>query len=292
MLQPKKKIVRRKPGTGPSKNYFTADTQAAIVAFQQAATIEEKHKLYTKEIMPAFDTLVSNLINVYGYRVAFDSKDDLKNECIEFLYTVIGKFNNDKGTKAFSYFNVVASHWLIIRSKNNLKHVHTLASLDDKKQFTAHELYQIENHHVAPSPDEVIGATEEKDKLKKLFSLIELQLTDEEDKACLDSIKVVLENVDAIDEIDIVNRRGVLLYLREISRMHPKKLSQALAKIRSYYPAAKEALIKHEETPNVSPQVILAAVKVTKPKSKVGKGKKKEVETVIDVEVDSDVDAG
>lgn len=269
MLQQKKKIVRRKPGTGPSKNYFTAETQEAIVAFQNATSTEEKHKLYTTQIMPAFDTLVSNLINVYGYRVAFDSKEDLKNECIEFLYTVLGKFNNDRGTKAFSYFNVVASHWLIIRSKNNLKHVHMLASLDDKKQFTAHELYQIENHHVAPSPDEIIGAIEEKEKLKKLFSIIELQLTDADgaDKACLDSIKVVLENVE---EIDIVNRRAILLYLREISRIHPKKLSQALAKIRSYYPAAKEVLIRHEETPHISPQTILAAVK-NKPKSKVSK---------------------
>jgi hypothetical protein len=273
MLQPKKKIVRRKPGTGPSKNYFTAETQEAIVQFQQAATIQEKHKLYTTRIMPAFDTLVSNLINVYGYRVAFDSKSDLKNECIELLYTVLGKFNNALGTKAFSYFNVVASHWLIIRSKNNLKHTHMLASLDDRTQFTAHELTIIENYHVAPSPDEVVTGTEEKDKLKKLFALIETQLTEEADKACLDSIKVILENVE---DIDIVNRRAVLLYLREISRIAPKKLSQALAKIRSHYPSAKEALIRHEENPDVPVQQLLQTTTKLKTtaKSSVAKQKK------------------
>ena len=64
--------IRRKPGQKRNM-YFTADTQAAIVKYQNAETDEEKQELYLKEIYPAFDKLVENLIFVYGFKTSYDT---------------------------------------------------------------------------------------------------------------------------------------------------------------------------------------------------------------------------
>src|SRR5690606_33925710 len=94
---PKRKTLRRKPGQVMIK-YFTMDTQDAIVRFQQEESKKIKDIIYEKEILPALKQLVENLINVYGFKTLHDSKEDLKTECIEFLYTTLTKFNADKGT--------------------------------------------------------------------------------------------------------------------------------------------------------------------------------------------------
>jgi hypothetical protein len=49
--------------------------------------------------------------------------ENMKNECLEFLYGVINKFKPERGSKAFSYFNVVGKNWLTIKSKQNTKAV-------------------------------------------------------------------------------------------------------------------------------------------------------------------------
>ena len=45
----------------------------------------------------------------------------LKSDCVSFLYETLEKFDPSKGSKAFSYFNVVAKNWLIIQSKKRVK---------------------------------------------------------------------------------------------------------------------------------------------------------------------------
>jgi len=118
----KKKVVRRKikRSKTPGKHYFTAQTQEAIEKFQSAETDEEKSNLYTKDIMPAFDKLAENLILIYGFAKGRHDFGSLKNDCVTFLYETLYKFDASKGSKAFSYFNVVEKNWLIVSALKSL----------------------------------------------------------------------------------------------------------------------------------------------------------------------------
>ena len=98
----KKKIIKRRKGK--SKLYFTADTQRAIEEWQASELQAERDKLYTFQILPAFDKLAENLILIYGFAKGRHSFDALKNDCITFLYETLHKFDASRGTKAFSYF--------------------------------------------------------------------------------------------------------------------------------------------------------------------------------------------
>ena len=86
----RKKIRRSK---GKSRNlYFTMETQESLIFYQNSESLEEQQKVYLEKIAPAFEKLVENLIFVYGFKTAYDSFDDLKTDCVSFLYESIHKW--------------------------------------------------------------------------------------------------------------------------------------------------------------------------------------------------------
>lgn len=231
----RKKISRKKPGT-KSVEYFDQYTQQAIVEYQKELIVDEKNKIYLEQIYPALDSLVENLINVYGFNVMYESREDLKNECLEFLYGTLPKFNAEKGSKAFSYFNVVAKNWLTIKSKQNSKRLQSYVSIDNKENLSQQDLEAIEGYSVAPDGEELMIAAELRDRLSRLIEEIGNKAKTDNEQSCIKAIKILVEN---IDDVDFLNKRAVLLYLREITGFSSKQLSILLASIKKHYKEAK-----------------------------------------------------
>lgn len=228
-----KKISRRKPGdVSPRKYYFDEMTQDAIVRFQKEEDIAVKNAIYTKEISPAFRTLVENLINVFKYNVVLESKEDLRNECVQFLFQVIGKFDATKGSKAFAYFNVVAMNWLSIKSRNSAKGVKAFVSIDNKDSFTNHELELIEHFNYLPACDEVVTPEDQKNNIKTMLETLKQRSKTDNERTCVEAINTIL---DGIDEIDLINKRAVMAYMRDITLLSPKQLSVVLSTLKKHY---------------------------------------------------------
>lgn len=235
----KKKMIKRKPkgGAAPKDFYFNAGTQQAILAYKEEENKTKRNEIYMKEILPAFSKLVENLINVYGFQVQFESKADLQSECVEFLYGVIDKFDMSKGSRAFAYFNVVAKHWLIIKSKQSSRNNQLFTSIDDREKLSAHDIELIENHSIDPSPEDALIMIENSKKLQFLLSRVrELTVTNNE-TAVMDGINMLFKD---INDLDFFNKRAVMLYLREITALHPKALSVVLSTMKRYYKQAKD----------------------------------------------------
>jgi hypothetical protein len=232
----RKKISRKKPGT-KSKYYFDDNTQKAIVAFQSEQTYERKNKIYLEEIYPAFDALVENLINVYGFKVMYESRDDLKNECLEFLYGALPKFNIEKGSKAFAYFNIVAKNWLTIKSKQNAKKTQTYISIDNKDVISQRDMETIESYRIAPDGEEIMTGLELHGQVVALIQEISNKVKTENEQNCVKAIKILVDN---LEEIDLLNKRAILLYLREITGLSSKQLSIVLASLKKHYKELKK----------------------------------------------------
>lgn len=231
-----KKITRKKPGE-KSKNYFTLETQEAIIKYQKIESCDEKNKLYLTAIYPAFDALVENLINVYGFTVVHESRLDLKSECLEFLYTTLPKFKKDLGSLAFSYFNVVAKNWLTIKSKTNAKRVRSYISIDDVEAIGQHDLSTIENYKIVPAGDELMFLRSFPDDVRDLILEMETQVKSENEKSCVKSINLLLNN---LDEVDFLSKRALLIYLRETTKLNSKQLSVVLASLKKHYKEMKQ----------------------------------------------------
>ena len=227
--------LKRKGNQPTLVNYFTAETQARIIDYQNEPDAEKKKTIYVKDIMPAFDSLVENLINSYGFSVVHEKKKDLKSECQSFLYTAVEKFNAEKGSKAFSYFNVVAKNWLTIKSKQSNRRVHNYVAIDDVEHHSKEDAEQIEKYNYMP-PNYGEDKVKTHEYLTNLVTALEGKVKTENERLVLDAIKILIDN---LEDIDLLSKRAILLYVRELTPLSAKQLSLCLSGLKKYYKEVK-----------------------------------------------------
>lgn len=219
-----------RPASKPERYYFSPETQDAIIRYQDANDISIRNEIYTDEIRSAFEKLVENLIFIHGFIAPGDTTFELKNDCVTFLYESLYKFNGKLGTKAFSYFNVVAKNWLIIRSKQKTTRARRNVSLDELKEKGSREYDAIER---GQSTTIDINAKEEPSAIiARVVIELKSRMTSDNEIACMRAISSIMER---IDEIDILNKRAIFLYIREMTDMTPKQLSSVMATVRRHY---------------------------------------------------------
>lgn len=229
MSKEQKKTLKKKTKKKP---YFGQDVQNSIVKYQKTDLREDRNKIYEVEIYPALNELVQSLVSVYGFKSSSEDIDHLKSDCISFLFETLHKWSPDKGTKAFSYFNVVAKNWLTINSRRLLKNQRRSVYLDDQENLNNSDKSQIY--------DEVWVDPEETENERKIFfkrlidiiNFIEDQIKDENDQKCVLAIRKIF---DSIDDIEFFNKRAVFVYMREISGLNSTELSSSLSSIRKIY---------------------------------------------------------
>lgn len=225
-----KRIIKRSKGTGPL--YFDAETQRAIEQFQATSDVEERHQVYLSKIMPAFNKLVESLIYIYGFASANEPIEHMKNDCVTFLYESLHKFDASRGTKAFSYFNVVARNWLIISSKNRQKKAKRFVSIEDLKSGPVRELEAFNDKHIGSTPEDTIIASDHRNVILEIMKKIKKNLNHIHEHACIDAIITVFSQ---IDDLDFLNKRAVFVYVKNISNLNQKQLGSAMSVIRKQY---------------------------------------------------------
>ena len=230
----KKKVVKRRRTRGAKKNkgYFTKVHQEAIVKFCNSDCHKEKEDLYTNVIREALEKLSENLIYVYGFHKQHDNVDVLKQDCVINLYETLHKFDPEKGHRAFSYFNVVAKHWLIIHSRKKNKRKFRMVSIDDpNNDINVDALFHQNGQYVAP-PSTRLENEEKIEEIRQLFQEIRKRVRNEREVRCVDAI---IEIFNKVDELDFLNKRAIFVYVRELSGLNSKQLSVCMSSIRNIY---------------------------------------------------------
>ena len=230
------KVVKKTKKTKKKKKsksyYFDLNVQNKIIEYQNSDCKKEKNTLYEHHIFPAFDDLVQSLVSVYGFKSTNEDINHLKSDCITFLFETIHKWNPDKGTKAFSYFNVVAKNWLTIQSRRLLKNQRRNAYIDDPDGLSSKEKSELFDREYVDSDVMLQKQNETFSKIIEMINYVESQLKDENDIKCCFAIKKVF---NSIEELEFFNKRAVFVYLREISGLNSAELSSSLSSIRKIY---------------------------------------------------------
>ena len=105
-----------------SKNYFTQDTEDAIVRYNNEPDPKVRSTIYEREIHYAFFKLTENIIHTFKfYYTEVDDLKDLQHEIITFLLDKIHLFDPSRGAKAYSYFGTIVKRYLIISNTKNYK---------------------------------------------------------------------------------------------------------------------------------------------------------------------------
>lgn len=215
--------------------YFTRDTDRAIERFQSAETDAEKHSIFDKEIRPAFEKLIENLIYVYGFYTLGDPPT-LQRECLTDLYNTLPKFdaskssNPNKATSAsFSYFNMVAKNWFIARARENTK----------KNKNESDLFYDLDHEHVRNDPSFIVSPfeteVEDKERWQEFYHAMDTwrdRLKKKNERQVLEAIIFIMKNSEMVT---IYNKKAVYLYLRELTGLNTKQIVVNLKKIKALY---------------------------------------------------------
>ena len=133
MVDEIKKVKVKKP----SKNYFTQDTENAIVLYNNTLDSSLRSKIYEREIHYAFFKLTQNIIHTFKFHhTDVDNIEHLQQEIIVFLLTKIHLFNPENGAKAYSYFGTIVKRWLIVYTQKNYGNLVNNISIDSLNEHS------------------------------------------------------------------------------------------------------------------------------------------------------------
>jgi len=207
-------VVKKKKGV----QYFTQDTEDAIVLYNNTSDFELKSRIYQDRIHYAFFKLTENIIHTFKfYYTEVDNIEDLQHEVITFLLSKIHLFNPEKGAKAFSYFGTIAKRYLILSNQKNYKKRIDTIGLDTIEEDEEHS-YSIDDS----SHDERLSMfidiyTEH--VTKHIYTLF----PKEYDARIADAI---LELFRKRENLDVFNKKALYIYIREIVDVKTPKITK------------------------------------------------------------------
>jgi len=220
--------TRRRKRT--KNHYFTKAHELAIIQYVKSNDDKERTKLYVDFIRPAFSEMVDKITYTYKF-TSLPNIDSLREDCKVWLTTILGKYDPNKGSKAFSYFSVITKNWFIHKVKvTNKKRIREI-SLDDVTNIL--EQKYVSNKHEYES-------RREKEEFWK-FLLKELsdwewdEVEKNPDSNEVRVIRAIKELLREPDEVEILNKKAIYLYLREITGLTTKQIANCLKKFRERY---------------------------------------------------------
>ena len=224
-----------------NKNYFTHDTELAIIKYVNTEDYAERNKIYREEIHYALFKLTQNLIHTFKFYYTEETNlEDLQHEVITFLLTKLDRFNPAVGAKAYSYFGTVAKRYLIASNQKNYKKRLELLSLDNLN------IEQEDGEFIHGDVLDINGIqTDAKvyhpvDEVSEFLDLYIIYCTDniyelfpkDEDAQIADAI---LELFRKREHITIFNKKALYIYIREIIDVKTPRITKVASDLGDLY---------------------------------------------------------
>lgn len=224
-----------------NNNYFTNDTELAIIKYNSITDQELKAKIFADEIYYPFYKLAENLIHTFKfYYTDTDDIEDLKHKIITVLMEEkIHKFDPTVGAKAYSYFGTIVKRWLINYNNKNYKKLKKRGSLDE---YEAELEYQDENFDLNPiSLSDLLDTY-----IVNTYARLEELFPKKSDQQIADSILTIFKTRN---DLDIFKKKALYIYIREITDCKTPHLTKVIKILKDefydlYQKANEEGLIR------------------------------------------------
>jgi hypothetical protein len=219
------KVRKRRPKK--SIDYFTLDTQQAILDYRLETSPAIRNKIFNEKIYYAFYKLAENIIHTFKfYYTEVDNINELKHEVIAFLLEKLHLYNQDKG-KAYSYFGTIAKRYLIVYNNNNYKRLKGKANVEevDTDKTITNELLLTQPDHFEEVSFINLFIKEIDDNLLDLFPKPqEARVGD-----------AILELFKRRESIDIFNKKALFIYIKEITDAPTPVITKVIKVLKELY---------------------------------------------------------
>lgn len=228
------KVRKRRPKK--SIDYFTLDTQAAILEYRLETSQAKRNEIFNTRIYYAFYKLAENIIHTFKfYYTEVDNINELKHEVIAFLLEKLHLYDDTKG-KAYSYFGTIAKRYLIVYNNNNYKRLKGKATVEevDEDKTLLNDLVLSHDDSLEDVSFIDLYIQYVDDNLLEIFPK-------DQDARVGDAI---LELFKRRETIDIFNKKALFIYIKEITDAPTPIITKVIKVLKGIY---KEMLDKYLE---------------------------------------------
>jgi len=229
-LQLTKKGTPRKRKPKEKIYYFTKDTEEAILEYVRSTDQKHRNKLYKDRIDYAFFKLTQNIINTFKFPYMDGTVEDIQQECIHHLLEKLHHYSQDKGA-AYSYFGTIVKYYLINNNNAQYKKIlgtDNLEGIDDDKSIVI-DLINNPNPNERPFDDDDY-CIEHFIKYMDIYS--EKIFPNQTD---LKTAIAIVELFRQRENIEIFNKKAILLYIREMTDQDTQQITKISKKIHKIY---------------------------------------------------------
>tara|TARA_R100001163_G_C4992918_1_gene144851 strand:- start:89 stop:829 length:741 start_codon:yes stop_codon:yes gene_type:complete len=211
-----KQIVKKKK----RKVYFGQEVQDAIIEYNDSKNDSERNTIYGTRIHKAFDKLAENIINTFKFTYFDYGFNDIKHEVVAFMVMNIHKYDHTKGSKAFSYFSVVAKNYLILHNNNNYKKLKShngIEVLDKEKNINSIENdFESFTSEMIEYFDTNLNSIFKKDRdLKIGYAIVDL--------------------IKQREEIENFNKKALYILIREMTNVETAHITSVVNVLKKHY---------------------------------------------------------
>jgi hypothetical protein len=219
------KVRKRRPKK--SIDYFTLDTQQAIIDYRIETSQDKRNQIFNEKIYYAFYKLAENIIHTFKfYYTEVDNIDELKHEVIAFLLEKLHLYDQTKG-KAYSYFGTIAKRYLIVYNNNNYKRLKgraTVEEVDADKTITNNIILHQANLLEESNFIQIFIQKIDEDLLTIFPKAQEARIGD-----------AILELFKRRESIDIFNKKALFIYIKEITDAPTPMITKVIKTLRGIY---------------------------------------------------------
>ena len=206
-------------GRKKTKNYYwTEETEQAVIAYNASDNPAEKNKLYNEEIEYPLNKLSENIINTFKFMYFDDKFEDVKHEVVAFMLMNMHKYDHTKGSRAFSYFSVVAKNYLILNNNANYKKLKSHTSLST--------LNNVQDEKQSSDAKILVGESIQyfENKIPDIFGK-------QRDRVVAYAI---IDLMNSIDDIEDFNKKAIYILIREMTDVETSQITKVLNVMRKH----------------------------------------------------------
>jgi hypothetical protein len=207
--------------------YFTHETEAAIVKYNNTSDPVLRDRIFTREIYYPFYKLVENIIHTFKfYYTDVSDIEDLKLEIISILVEEkIHRFDPSNGAKAFSYFQTIVKRWLINYNNKNYKKLKQVGSFDDME-----DSYEtgLDNEN----PQQITLTTLVSIYVDLMYETVEINFPKEQDQKVADAVLMLFKSRH---DLEIFRKKALYIYIREMTDCETPTLTKVISKLKEEF---------------------------------------------------------
>jgi len=221
----KKRRGRRSKNPSVNKMYFTQDTEDAIILYNKTEDINIRNDIYNEKIKVPFEKLCECIFNSFKFSYFDVSPLDIQRETVSHLVSNMNKFEAGKG-KAFSYFSIIAKHYLIALNNSTYKKRNQHVEIGEEHEENTVQLQTVDVHHKNKETEEFM------ELMLKFWDMNVTKIFTKQKDLVI--AQAIVELFRQTLNISLFNKKALYLYIREISNCSTQNITKIANRMKPY----------------------------------------------------------